>query len=267
MQSGTRMRVHARLSGIVRVTQSDIELLFDDGAGADGVWIANRIGRVAVRGGTFGGIEVQIPGTYYPSEEWHREWRTTDVLVDRVRVTAGDTAFLMRGLVRAAITNSWSYAERYSVWFGDTADFENEDVILAGNDFYSVGPEATVRLVHVVRSVTVENRLENTEKHNYRTHGRARDNYASRNILVGTGAFLGRLPDDHIGRQWFDDNTFYHTAPSLFEWDDNCPVMYFRRNVAYTNVWQCFICRTMPGGWIDEMNVIRPYQPGPARRP
>ena len=57
---------------------------------------------------------------------------TTDVLIDGVEADADDTAFLLRAGVRIAVTNCRAKAERYSVWLGDSDDFESEDVILAG---------------------------------------------------------------------------------------------------------------------------------------
>ncbi|MDQ3034328.1 MAG: hypothetical protein M3Y87_18110, partial [Myxococcota bacterium] len=265
MTPGTRIRIAGAIGGVIEVRVSDVELAFEPGASAAGVWIANRIARIAVRGGTLGYVEMQIPGQYYPTEEFHVEWLTSDVLVDRVDVTAADTAFLMRGGIRIAITNSRARAVRYGVWFGDTADFESEDVIVAGNDFDCEGPEATVRLVHVRRSATIGNRLTNQAKHNYRVHGRSELNWGARNVLINTGAFLGRLPDDVIGRQWFEDNTFYHQAPSLFEVDGTIPELIARRNIAYTDVWDCFWCSgAPPAGWVIEANTIMPYVAPPA---
>lgn len=265
MTAGTRIRISGAIEGVIEVRESDVELAFEPGASAGGVWIANRIARVAVRGGSLGYVEMQLPGQYFPTEEFHPEWLTTDVLVDRVDVDAADTAFLMRGGVRVAITNSRAHAVRYGVWFGDTAFFESEDVIVAGNELTCDGPEATVRLVHVIRSATIGNRLSNGEKHNYRIHGRSDLNWGARNLLIETGAFLGRLPDDAIGRQWFEDNTFHHRAPSLFEVDPNIPSLTARGNVIYTDVWDCFWCSgAPPAGWLIEDNTIMPYAPPPA---
>ncbi len=266
MRSGTRIRVSGTIAGVIEVTVSDIELDFEPGASAHGVWIANRIARIVVRGGSFGVIEMQVSGQYYPTEEFHPEWRTTDVLIDRVDVNAADTAFLMRGGVRIAITHSRARAVRYGIWFGDTAFFESEDVIVAGNDIACQGPEATVRLVHVRRSATIGNRLANGEKHNYRVHGRSELNWGARNTLIDTGAFLGRLPDDDIGQQWFEDNTFYHRAPSLLELDFDIPLLSLRGNTVYSDVWNCLYCSgTPPAGWIIESNRMMPYTAPPSR--
>lgn len=260
---GTRVRVSGAIDGVIEVRASDVEIAMEPGASASGVYIANRLSRIAIRGGRFGSVEMQLPGQYWPSEEWHREWMSTDVLVDRVEVDAADTAFLMRGGVRIAITNSRAHAVRYGVWFGDTADFESSDVILAGNRITCDGPEATVRLVHVVGSATIGNRLSNGEKHNYRIHGRSRDNWASRNLLIETGIMLGRLPGDTVGRQYFDDNVLHHRSPSLFEVDVAIGEILARRNLAYTDVWECLWCNPVPGGWTLEENVVMPYRDPP----
>jgi hypothetical protein len=203
---------------------------------------------------------MQVPGQYYPTEEFHPEWLTSDVLIDRVDVSADDTAFLMRGGIRVAITNSRARAVRYGVWFGDTAFFESADVILAGNEMTCDGPEATVRLVHVRRSATIGNRLSNGAKHNYRVHGRSELNWGARNLMIETGAFLGGLPDDAIGQQWLEDNTFHHRAPSLLELDPAIPALSLRGNTIYSDVWDCFWCSgAPPDGWVIEENTMMPY--------
>ena len=262
--SGTRVTLAVSVPRVF-ITQSDIELVVEDGVRVDLLQIDHRIARIRVRGGTFGGIQVEIPGTYYPSEEWHAEWRTTDLLIDDVDVEATDTAFLLRGGVRMAVTNSRAHAVRYGVWLGDTADFGSEDIIVAGNDIRVDGPEATVRFVHVVRSAVVGNRLENAAKHNYRTHGRSSDNWAARNVLVGTGVMLGTLPTDTwpIERQWVEGNTLYHTTPSLLELDPTLLGLVMRDNHAYTDVWDCFVCVTVQPTWVIEDNVVEGYRAPP----
>jgi hypothetical protein len=262
---GTRVRVSGAIDGLIEIRASDVEVLLEPGASASGVWIANQLARVTLRGGRLGYVEVQLPGTFYPAEEWHREWMTTDLLIDRVEVDAADTAFLIRSGRRVAITNSRAHAVRYGIWFGDSHDFESEDVIIAGNTITCDAPEATVRLVHVIRSATIGNRLANGEKHNYRIHGRSDLNWAARNVLIETGIMLGHLPGDTVGRQYFDDNTFYQRAPSMFEVDVTIPMIAAHRNRAYTDVWDCFWCvGAPPSGWVLEENVTMPYEPPPA---
>lgn len=262
--AGTRVTL-AVSAALVQIMASDVELVVEDGVRVDELRLARQISRVRVRGGSYGAISIEIPGTYFPSEEWHAEWRTTDVLIDDVDVESSDTAFLLRGGVRIAVTNSRAHAVRYGVWVGDTADFGSEDVIIAGNRIVADGPEATVRLVHVERSAVVGNRLENTAKHNYRIHGRSADNWAARNLLIGTGIMLGTLPSDErpIPRQWVDDNTFHHDVPSLLELDARLVGLTMRDNHVYSDVWDCFVCVEAQPSWVLERNVVEPYQPPP----
>ncbi len=264
LSSGTRV-VLAVSVDMLEIAVSDLELLVEPGVRVGSLQIRNQLSRIRVRGGSFGEIGMQIPGTYYPSLEWHAEWRTTDVLIDAVEVDAADTAFLLRGGVRIAVTNSRAHAVRYGVWFGDTGDFESEDVIIAGNRLESDGPEATIRLVHVRRSAVIGNRLTNSSKHNYRIHGRSSDNWAARNVFVGTGIMIGTLPADEwvIERQWVDDNTLHHDVPSLLELDARISPLVMRNNRVYTNVWDCFVCVAPQPGWVLESNVREPYQPPP----
>ena len=116
---------------------------------------------------------MELPADYSNGPDFRAEWQTTDVLIDGIEVDAADTAFLMRSGVRIAYREQSIGRGSLQRVVGDTADFEAEDIILAGNDFESAGPEATVRLVNVVRSAVVGNRLTNGAKHNYRIHGRA----------------------------------------------------------------------------------------------
>lgn len=261
---GTRAHVEGAIAGTIQVRASDVEIEFAPGASADAVFIGKALSRVAVRGGSVDHVEMELPAEYTTQLEYRPELMTSDVLIDGVEADADDTAFLLRAGVRIAVTNSRGTAGRYSVWFGDSGEFESEDVILAGNDFSSAGPEATVRLVHVIRSAVVDNRLENGAKHNYRIHGRSDLNWASGNLLVNSGIMLGTMADDSIGRQWFDDNTFHHQMPSLIEIHTDEPTLVMRRNKIYTDVWSCLICRELPADWVVEGNELLPYEPPPA---
>jgi hypothetical protein len=169
----------------------------------------------------------------------------------------------VRGL-RIAIVGSDVTAGRYSVWCGDTASFQSEDLILLDNVFRSAGPEATVRFVSVLRSATVGNIMSNTLKHNYRIHGVSDLNYAAHNLLVNTGVMFGRMEGDSLNRVFFDDNTFHHTAPDLLNPDTAIRALSAHDNVAYTNVWSQFYAGSVMPGWDLANNVIRPYQPPPA---
>lgn len=268
-QAGTRVHVTGALAGMIEIRADDVEIEFAPGASAGSVLIGQALARVAIRGGHVDHIETQLPMIWDGGERFSPDLMTTDITVDGVTADSTDIAFLMRAGVRVAVVNSTSHAARYSLWFGDTGDFNSEDVIIAGNDFTSAGPEATLRLVHVVRSVTVDNRLENSGiggfKHNYRTHGRSRLNYASGNLLVNSGMMLGTMDTDSIGAQWFVGNTIHHTTPSLLEIHLDTPSVTLRDNVIYSDVWDCLLCRDVPAGWVVENNRMLPYQPAPAR--
>lgn len=261
---GTRVHVAGAIDGDIDVSASDVEIVFEPGASANAVFIGNQLQRIAVRGGSVDHVEFELAmdpanGTF------HRELLSSDVLIDGVQADADDIAFLVRAGVRVAIVNSVSRAARYSVWIGDSGDFNSEDVILANNDFDSAGPEATVRLVNVTRSATVDNRLTNTFKHNYRVHGRSSHNWASGNLLVNSGVMLGTMDADVIDHQYFENNTFHHTLPSLIQLDEDMPNVTLKDNVVYSDVWDCFGCIEFPAAWVVENNTMNAYQAPPAR--
>ena len=131
------------------------------------------------------------------------------------------------------------------------------------NSFDSAGPESTVRLVSVLRTATIENRIANSNKHNYRIHGTSDLAYARDNLLINTGVMLGRMAGDTLNRIWFDDNVFHHVAPDLFNPDGAIGSLRARRNLAMTDVWSCFYCGSTPAGWDIADNVVAPYTPAP----
>jgi len=249
----------------LEIAASDVSLVVEPGVHVGHLFIRNQVSRVSVRGGSYDDIAMQLPGSYWPVEEWHREWMPTDILIDRVEVDAADTAFLLRGGVRIAIPTTPRHAAGHTGWLGDSYDFDSEDIIIAGNSLRSDGPEATIRLVHARRSAVVDNRLTNTLKHNYRIHGRSSDNWAARNVLVGTGMMLGTLPSDlwAIERQTLEDNTLYTLVPSLLELDPRLSPLIARRNHAYTDWWDCFVCVSPQPSWVLESNVTEPYRAPP----
>jgi hypothetical protein len=259
---GTRVHVVGAVGGSIGIGVDDVEILADDATSLGGLLVARGVSRAHVSGGAWTSVELAIPANFYPSVEYRDEWMVEDVLLEGVRVSAGDTAFAIRGR-RIAIVRSVAEAARYSVWCGDTGPFQSEDVIVSGNDFRSAGAEATVRLVQVLRSATVHNRLENGTKHNYRVHGTSDLNYAARNLLVKTGVMLGRMPGDDLGRVWFDDNELHHDVPDLFNPDGGIDALHATGNVAYTNVWDCFYCAGVMPGWTVSDNVVHPYVPAP----
>src|SRR5690606_32092207 len=259
----TRIRINGARGGEVRVSANDIEIIADEGTSLGRLGIGQSVSRVRIEGGTWSAIHLALPASYYPSYEHRPEWMVSDVTIEGVHVIAPDMAFEIRGR-RIAILRSRADAVRYSVWCGDTGPSQSEDIILHENVFVSSGPEATVRLVQVLRSATIGNTLSNTGKHNYRVHGTSDLNYAADSLLVGTGVMLGRMPGDDLNRVWFDDNVFHHTAPDLFNPEDGINVLHATGNVAHTNVWSCFFCRGAQPGWTVTDNEIRPYTPAPA---
>jgi hypothetical protein len=116
-----------------------------------------------------------------------------------------------------------------------------------------------------VRSAVVGNRLTNGAKHNYRIHGRSDLNWASRNVLINSGVMLDTMEGDEIGKQWFEDNVFYHAMPSLLEIPADIPSVTMRGNTIYSDVWSCLFCRDLPAGYTFEDNTMLPYQAPPAR--
>lgn len=260
--AGTRVRVLGAVGGSVGVPSSDVEILSDDATSLGTLSVARGVSRVRVVGGAWTSIQTAIPAQFGSSVQYRDEWMVQDVLIEGVRVRSGDTAFAIRGR-RIAIVRSQAWAERYSVWCGDVGPLRSEDIILHQNDLRSAGPEPTVRLVQLLRSATVDNRLSNTFKHNYRVHGTSDLNYAGRNLLVGTGTMLGRMPGDDLGRVWFDDNVLHHDAPDLFNPEASIDALHATGNIAYTNVWSCFFCGGAASAWTIRDNVIRPYRPAP----
>jgi hypothetical protein len=83
---------------------------------------------------------------------------------------------------------------------------------------------------------------------------------------VNTGVMIGTGDGDQIGRAWFENNTFYHTAPDLFHPEQSrIKALQVRDNVAYTNVWKCFVCSAVPAAWHESGNRILPYRKAPER--
>jgi hypothetical protein len=264
-RSRVRIRVRGNLEDPVTVQGSDLEIVADDGVRVKRLTIGRGQKRLVVRGGEWGWIELQVPAQFYPQPPvYKREWLVEDLLVQDVRVRAEDTAFLLRGK-RIAIVNSDVEATRYCVWAGDTVEFPSEDIILAGNRFRSAGPEATVRLVDVLRTVTVDNVMRNEMKHNYRVHGVSDLTFAARNKLIGTGVMIGTQPPDDVERSWFIDNVMWTWSPGVMNVDKrHVARMFAKKNVVYTNSWDEFYIAEPLASWEFDDNVRHPFQDPPA---
>lgn len=263
----TRFVVQADLERLV-VAASDVDVVVEDGVRVGEAFVDRGVARVRLRGGRYGRIELAVPARFGVSPpEYRAEWLVRDVTIDGVEVDseAEDGAFLLRGR-RIAVLRSRVRAERYAVWVGDTGDLQSEDVVIAGNDLRAAGAEATVRLVSVLRSAVVENRLSNPEKHNYRVHGRSDLAFAARNRLFDAGVMLASMDEDEVGTVWFVDNTIRHRTPSLLVVDRPAGSRLRRfvatGNAIRTDETDCFLCEPPPPGWTVRDNVLRPLGSG-----
>jgi hypothetical protein len=267
---GTLITVKGHVAGSGNISASDIEVHMDDGASLDGLTIARAVKRIALVGGTYNGtIEMSIASQFYPTRADNPAWIIEDMMIDGVhaRSTSG-TALFVRG-TRVAVLNSFLHGADYGIW-GDSIN-QNLDVIVANNQIEAEGRQATVRFVSVNHLVAVDNRftdlLQTGEKHNFRIHGTSDNVFAARNELVNSGTMIATMPDDSVGHVWFENNTFHHKTPDLFNMDrTQLHVLDAHNNVAYTNVWSCFYCGSAPSGWSVGGNTIKPYTNPPAAK-
>lgn len=268
-EAGTRVRVVGRIDEPVGVHASDVEILFADGARLERVVIDPGTQRVRIAGGAVGSIELLPPARWDPDARYDESLFVTDVTLEDLRIESSDSAFVIRGR-RVAVLGNDVRAERYSLWAGDTGPLDGEDLIVADNVFRSAGPESTLRMHDVLRSVVVGNLLSNGNKHDYRVHGRGDLAYAARNVLLRTGIMIGTQPGDRVGTVIFEDNVLHHEAPSLLEIDfPAIRRLVLRNNTVYTDRWQAFYPYPRVGdGWTVEGNrrfPFRAYEPPPAR--
>lgn len=264
-RAGTRITVRGTIDELV-VAADDVEILAAPGARVGHAIIERGKKRIRIAGGRYGSIELMVPAQWVPAPPvWRPEWLAQDVTIDGVEIEADDTALMVRGR-RVAILNSRVRAARYSIWCGDTGDFQSEDLIIAGNRFSSAGPESTVRLVGVRHAIVVDNVLENTEKHDFRVHGVSDAVVFARNRLLNTGIMVGSMPGDRIGAVWILDNELHHQTPSLFEVaPDRVQFLAARGNRVFSDRWRCFVCdERMREGWEVRDNPVAPYRPAPA---
>lgn len=257
---GTRVIVRGALERIV-VQADDVEIRGEEGARIDHVVIGRGRARIRILGGRYGKIELSVPAQFVPPPVvWRREWMARDVSIDGVEVDAADSAFMIRGK-RVAILRSQVRAAHYSIWCGDTDEFQSEDLIIAGNRFASAGPESTVRLVSVRRAVVVDNVISNTSKHDFRVHGVSDGVLFARNRLLNTGIMVGSMEDDRIGGVWILDNAMYHRAPSLFEVEPaRVRGLVVSGNRVFSDRWSCLVCDRTGVEWMVDRNSMAPYQ-------
>lgn len=266
-RAGTRVRVRARIDEAITVHASDVEIALAEGGRLARVVIDPGAHRVRVVGGEVGAVELLPPARWTPDAAYDEHLFVEDVALEDLRVVATDSAFVIRGR-RVAIVGCDVRAERYSLWAGDTGPLDGEDLIVAGNVFRSAGPESTLRMHDVRRSVVVDNVLENGAKHDYRVHGRGDLAYAARNVLVRTGVMIGTQPGDSVGTVFFERNVLHHDVPSLLELEPSAiRRLVLRDNVVYTDRWtSMYPYPSVPDGWTVELNRREPFRPYRADR-
>lgn len=268
---GTKIVVTASIPGTVRIAASDIEVRMEDGASVGGLSITRGARRIHVHGCRIGagGITMAYPTVFYPSRVTDPDWAVEDVLFEEITVEAGPnaSALALRGN-RVAVIGSHLHGGDYAIWSDTSAPLVNSDVIIAGNVLEAEGDQATLRLVGVHNSVTVDNRLENLmltgRKHNYRVHAESDQVFAARNLLVNAGTMFGTMPGDMIGEMWFENNEIYHLTEDLFQPARGKVLrLHARGNTAFS-ARPCFMCSEPPAEWEVEDNELFPYEPAPA---
>ncbi len=260
-RAGTRIEVNARIDAPITIHASDIEVLLGPRARIERIVIDRGVHRVRIADGQVNSIELLPPAAWDPDVRYDEDLFVTDVSLENLHMEANDSALVIRGR-RVAVIGSDVTAERYSLWAGDTGPLDGEDLIVAHNTFRSAGPESTLRMHDVERSVVVDNVLSNGAKHDYRVHGRSDLAYAARNVLLRTGIMIGTQPEDHVGTVILEDNVLHHEAPSLLEINPaQIRRLVLRNNTVYTNVWDSFYpYPSVESGWVVEGNRRLPFQ-------
>ena len=156
---GTRLHVAMDLDWLI-VAADDVEVVVDDGVHVGRVFIERGRKRVRLVGGTYGQIELQIPGRLFPPpKEFHERWMIEDVLLEGVHVESEtDIPLLLRGR-RIAILQSVVKARQCALWCSGTSPLMSEDLIVAGNRVECGTDGTALRLDDVLRSVVVDNGL------------------------------------------------------------------------------------------------------------
>jgi hypothetical protein len=269
--AGTRLVVKASIPSAVVINASNIEVRMDPGVSVAGLTIAKALRRIRLQGGSYtgGGINLAYPTNFYPTRVDNPAWVIEDVMIDgvNVRSTATTSALNLRGN-RIAVVRSVARGGEYGVYTGTIPSLQSNDLILAGNVLQSEGDQATVRLVGVRHSVTVDNRIENLmltgSKHAYRVHAISDQVIAARNLLVNGGTMFGTMAGDDIGEMWFEDNVIHHRTDDLFHPDTT---RVFMLHAIYNSAYSartCFMCVSKPASWQMHDNGLFPYTAPPA---
>jgi hypothetical protein len=268
--AGTRLIVRTSIPSAVTINASNIEVRMDPGVSVAGLTIAKSLRRIRLLGGSYTGTGILFayPSVFWPTRVDNPAWVIEDVMIDgvNVRANANANALEIRGN-RIAVIRSVARGGDYGVYTGTSPGIQNNDLILADNVIQSEGDQATVRLVSVRHSVTVDNRIENLmltgNKHAYRVHAISDQVFAARNLLVNAGAMLGTMAGDDIGELWFDDNVIHHRTDDLFNPDARIPMLQAVYNTVYS-ARACFMCIAKPAAWVMHDNVRFQYAPAPA---
>ena len=260
-RAGTRIVVVRPLHGAVLIKGSDIEVTMRDGVEIDRLRIDHGQKRIRLQGGRYGEIFLSHPAQFHPVKAPRPEWIIEDVIIEGVEIRSPGSAIEAYGH-RIAVLDSDIHAQRYSFWSGPVLGIGSQDIFIARNRMSSAGPESTLRLVDVVRSVTVDNVLRNNIKHNYRVHGRSDLAYAARNVFINTGVMFGTMPGDDIGEMWFEDNTFFHRQNDLFH-PGQVARLHAAGNKAHTANFRCFCCEQTRASWRLDKNELLPYREPP----
>lgn len=268
--SGTRVLVKASIPGAVTINASNIEVRMDPGMSVAGLTVAKSQRRIRLLGGSYtgGGINLAYPSNFYPTRVDNPAWVIEDVMIDgvNVRSTASTSALSLRGN-RIAVVRSVARGGDYGVYSGTIAGLQSNDIVLAGNVLQSEGDQATVRLVAVRHSVTVDNRIEmlmlTGSKHAYRVHAASDQVFAARNLLVNGGTMFGTMDGDAIGEMWFEDNVIHHRTADLFHPDTARVYMLHASYNSSYSARTCFMCGAKPARWVMSANGMFPYTAPP----
>lgn len=255
---GTHLTITRSLSGPLSIGASDVGVTLKQGVRVPGLRIERGVRRVRIRGGRWGTIELAPPAQYVPEERYDEKWFVEDVSIEAVTVRADDAAFLLRGR-RIWIRYAKVRSGTYGIWAGDTGPLQSEDLVVLDSSFRAQGPESTIRLVDVKRSVVRRCRLQNGLKHNYRVHGRSHQNFAAGNHLHRTGTMLGSMAGDALGTVWFVQNTIVHDDNDLFRADlRRIQKMVATENTGYSDRFSCFHCEGSAPPHVIRDNRILP---------
>lgn len=261
-QAGTRIEVAANLSRVA-VRASDVEIVAG-GYRCGMLTIARALDRVAVRGGTWTGVDVAPAADWATGTAvWRAEWAVEDLTLDGLTIDAAGYAIKIISGRRIAIRNVTARAGQYSVWAEGGGPLQLEDMAIDGCRFDAAGPESTVRLTSVLRAAVVRSRLSNPVKHNLRVHGRSGDVYAAELVLAGGGLMLGAgMAGDSLAAAWFERSAIHSTTDDLAS-NLGGERLTIRDNVVYRADGRVLVAAAR-AGWTVSGNVTRPYIAPPA---